>query len=92
MNILKGYDRKDLIRSEGFIEAMNNTITKQSEIILTKYFHTTYYDVDGKIDESLAIDHLKTDLNILADKMKHLVLFMNDELTNHKEENTNDSN
>lgn len=91
MNAKEVYNRKNLLKSEGFVEAMNNVIVKQSENILTKYFHTNYYNVEGKIDQSLAIDHLKTELDILADKMTHLVLFMNDELTNQKEENTDES-
>lgn len=91
MNILEGYDRKNLLKSEGFAEAMNNVIVEQSEIILTKYFNTNYYDVEGKIDQGLVIDHLKTDLDCLADKMKYLVLFMNDEFTDQKEENADES-
>lgn len=91
MDILEVYSRKSLLKSEGFAEAMNNVIVKQSEYILTKYFHTIYYNNKGECDTSLAIDHLKTDLDILADKMKYLVLFMNDEFTNQKEENTDES-
>ena len=91
MDILEGYDRKKIIQSNGFIDAMNNVIVKQGENILTKYFQTSYYNREGKRDESLAIDDLKTELDIFADKMTHLVLFMNDELTNQKEENTDES-
>lgn len=88
---LEVYNRKNLIRSEGFVDAMNNVIVKQSENILTKYFNTCYYDKEGNRDESPAIDDLKTELDILTNKMTHLVLFMNDELTNQKEENTDES-
>lgn len=91
MDILEVYNRKNLLKSEGFVDAMNNVIVKQSEIILTKYFHTNYYDAKGRIDNSVAIDDLKTELDILAGKMTRLVLFMNDELTNQKEENTDES-
>lgn len=91
MDIFKGYDRKHILQSDGFIEAMDKAVAHQTEDIIMKYLKADYYNREGKRDERLAIDDLKTDLDILADKMKHLVLFMNDELINQKEENTDES-
>lgn len=91
MDILEGYDRKRILQSGGFIEAMDKAVAHQTEDIIMKYLKTDYYSREGKQDESLAIDDLKTELDCLANKMKYLVLFMNDELTNQKEENTDES-